>query len=142
MREALKQAEFAKKSNEVPIGAVIVKDGQVIGIGRNTNISSHSVAAHAEINAINEAGIRLKNYRLVDCDIYVTVEPCHMCAKAIVDARFRNLYFGTPEPKSGAIISIDNFLEKRFLNHTVSYEYGMLQDECSQLMKMFFSSRR
>lgn len=142
MKEALKQAELANSIDEVPVGAVIVKNFKVIGSGYNQNISSHSVAAHAEINAINDAGLFLRNYRLVDCDIYVTVEPCHMCAKAIVDARLRNLYFATPEPKSGAIISIDSFLDKRFLNHFVSYEYGFLQDECSNIIKNFFLSKR
>jgi tRNA(adenine34) deaminase len=142
MQEALKQAKLANKLQEVPVGAVVVSDSKIIATGHNTNISTHSVVNHAEINAINQASAFLQNHRLVNCDIYVTLEPCHMCAKAIVDARFSNLYFGTPEPKSGAIISIDNFLEKEFLNHTVCYEYGMLQDECRQLMKMFFSSRR
>ena len=95
MREALKQAKLAKSINEVPIGAVIIKNSKIIGSGYNQNISSHSVSAHAEIVAINEAGSFLKNYRLVDCDMYVTVEPCHMCAKAIIDARIKNLYFAT-----------------------------------------------
>ena len=117
MREALKQAKLAKSINEVPVGAIIVKNSKIIGSGHNQNISSHSVSAHAEINAINKAGLFLKNYRLVECDMYVTVEPCHMCAKAIVDARLRNLYFATPEPKSGAIISVDSFFEKNFRKH-------------------------
>jgi tRNA(adenine34) deaminase len=142
MREALKQAKLAKSINEVPIGAVIIKNSKIIGSGFNQNISSHSVSAHAEIVAINEAGSFLKNYRLVDCDMYVTVEPCHMCAKAIVDARLRNLYFATPEPKSGAIISIDSFLKKKFLNHVVNYEYGFLQEDCRNVIKNFFLSKR
>ena len=142
MREALKQAKLAKSINEVPVGAIIVKNSKIIGSGHNQNISSHSVSAHAEINAINEAGLFLKNYRLVECDMYVTVEPCHMCAKAIVDARLRNLYFATPEPKSGAIISVDSFFKKNFLNHVVDYEYGFLQEECSNIIKNFFISKR
>ena len=110
MQEALNQANLAKDISEVPIGAVVVKDSQIIGCGFNQNISMHSVAAHAEINAINQASKFIRNYRLIDCDLYVTVEPCHMCAKAIVDARIKNLYFGALEPKTGAVVSVDNFL--------------------------------
>ena len=102
MQEALNQANLAKDLSEVPIGAVVVKDSQIIGYGFNQNISMHSVAAHAEINAINQASQFIRNYRLIDCDLYVTIEPCHMCAKAIVDARIKNLYFGALEPKTGA----------------------------------------
>jgi len=142
MKEAIKQAILGQNIAEVPIGAVVTKNSKIIGTGFNTNISTHSVVAHAEINAINAASKFIKNYRLIDCNIYVTVEPCHMCAKAIVDARISKLYFSTPEPKSGAIISVDNFLNHNFLNHRVSYEHGMLQEECSQLMKNFFSSKR
>ena len=142
MQEALNQANLAKDISEVPIGAVVVKNSQIIGRGFNQNISMHSVAAHAEIIAINQASKFIRNYRLIDCDLYVTVEPCHMCAKAIVDARIKHLYFGTIEPKSGAIISVDNFLNHEFLNHKVNYEHGFLQEECSQLMKSFFLSRR
>jgi tRNA(adenine34) deaminase len=142
MKEAIRQAILGQDIAEVPIGAVVTKNSKIIGTGFNTNISTHSVAAHAEINAINAASKFIKNYRLIDCNIYVTVEPCHMCAKAIVDARISKLYFSTPEPKSGAIISVDNFLNHNFLNHRVSYEYGMFQEECSQLMKNFFSSKR
>ncbi|MDA9917269.1 nucleoside deaminase [Gammaproteobacteria bacterium] len=142
MKEAIRQAILGQDIAEVPIGAVVTKNSKIIGTGFNTNISTHSVAGHAEINAINAASKFIKNYRLIDCNIYVTVEPCHMCAKAIVDARISKLYFSTPEPKSGAIISVDNFLNHNFLNHRVSYEYGMFQEECSQLMKNFFSSKR
>ena len=142
MKVDIKQAILGQNIAEVPIGAVVSNNSKIIGPGFNTNISTHSVVAHAEITAINAASKFIKNYRLIDCDIYVTVEPCHMCAKAIVDARINKLYFSTPEPKSGAIISVDNFLNHNFLNHKVSYEYGMLQEECSQLMKKFFSARR
>ena len=142
MQEAIKQANIAKDLDEVPIGAVVVKNSKIIGRGFNQNILMHSVTAHAEINAINDAGQFLKNYRLIDCDIYVTLEPCHMCAKAIVDARIKNLYFATPEPKSGAVISIDNLLDKNFLNHHVGYQFGLMQQESSQLLKNFFSAKR
>ena len=102
----------------------------------------HSVAAHAEIIAINQASKFIRNYRLIDCDLYVTVEPCHMCAKAIVDARIRNLYFGALEPKTGAVVSVDNFLNHEYLNHKVSYDYGLLQAESSELLRNFFQLKR
>jgi tRNA(adenine34) deaminase len=142
MQEALRLANQAKDCSEVPVGAVVVRDSMIIGTGFNQNIAMHSVTAHAEMNAINEASKFLKNYRLINCDIYVTLEPCHMCAKAIIDARIKNLYFATPEPKSGAVISIDNLLDKNFLNHRVRYHHGLLQQESSELLKNFFSARR
>jgi len=142
MQEALNQANLAKDLSEVPIGAVVVKDSQIIGYGFNQNISMQSVAAHAEINAINQASQFIRNYRLVGCDLYVTVEPCHMCAKAIVDARIKNLYFGALEPKTGAVVSVDNFLNHEYLNHKVSYDYGFLQAESSELLRNFFQLKR
>ena len=142
MQAALNQANLAKDLSEVPIGAVVVKDSQIIGHGFNQNISMHSVAAHAEINAINQASKFIRNYRLIDCDLYVTVEPCHMCAKAIVDARIKNLYFGALEPKTGAVVSVDNFLNHEHLNHKVSYDYGLLQAESSELLRNFFQLKR
>ena len=142
MQEALNQANLAKDLSEVPIGAVVVKDSQIIGHGFNQNISMHSVAAHAEIIAINQASKFIRNYRLIDCDLYVTVEPCHMCAKAIVDARIKNLYFGALEPKTGAVVSVDNFLNHAYLNHKVSYDYGLLQAESSELLRNFFQLKR
>ena len=142
MQEALNQAYIAKKLNEVPVGAVVVCNSEIIAVGYNQNITTNSVVNHAEIIAINNASRFLKNYRLVNCDIYVTLEPCHMCAKAIIDARIRNLYFAALEPKTGSIISIDNFLDKKFLNHHVNYEHGILARESSQLLKSFFASKR
>jgi tRNA(adenine34) deaminase len=142
MREALNQAKLARKLNEVPVGAVIVSNSRIISLGHNQNIQTNSVINHAEIVAINNASKYLKNYRLVNCDIYVTLEPCHMCAKAIVDARIRNLYFACPEPKMGSVISVDNFLDKSFLNHKVHYEHGIFEKESSQMLKSFFASKR
>jgi len=142
MALAMELAEIAFKENEVPVGAVIVKDGMVIGTGFNQVIKKNSVSSHAEIIAINSASQTINNYRLNECEIYVTLEPCHMCAKAIVDARLKNLYFAAPEPKTGSIISIDNFLDKKFLNHKVHYEYGTLQQESSELLRNFFTSKR
>jgi tRNA(adenine34) deaminase len=142
MEQALIQAKIAKENNEVPVGAVVVQDNVIVGKGFNQNIYFNSVSAHAEIIAINDASNYLKNYRLINCEIYVTLEPCHMCAKAIVDARLKHLYFSTPDPKTGAIISIDSFLSKSFLNHKVNYEYGFLEKDSSLLLKKFFQARR
>ena len=142
MSEALRMAELAFKQNEVPVGAVVVKDGQIIGAGFNQVIANNSVASHAEINAINDASQNIQNYRLKDCNIFVTLEPCHMCAKAIVDARISNLYFGAIEPKTGAVQSIDNFFDKTHLNHNVKYQGGYLEESCVSLLKDFFLLRR
>ncbi|MBT4911697.1 MAG: nucleoside deaminase [Alphaproteobacteria bacterium] len=142
MKEAFKCAQEAFLINEVPVGAVIVRKRKIIGYGFNTVIKDHSVASHAEINAIKDASSSIENYRLLGCDIYSTLEPCHMCAKAIVDARISNLYFGALEPKTGSILSVDNFLEKLFLNHKVNYSYGYLENESRELLKSFFQSKR
>jgi tRNA(adenine34) deaminase len=142
MTIAMEFAETAFKENEVPVGAIVVKSGTIIGSGFNQVISTNSVSSHAEIIAINNASQTINNYRLKECDIYVTLEPCHMCAKAIVDARIKNLYFAAPEPKTGAIISVDNFLEKKFLNHRVHYEHGILCEESAELLRSFFASKR
>lgn len=142
MLAALDLAKIAYLDNEVPVGAVVVKDNQVIGKGHNQVITNNSVAAHAEIIAMNNASNFLKNYRLKDCDIYVTLEPCHMCAKAIVDARINFVYFGASEPKTGAIQSIDSFFDRHDLNHRVGYSGGIRMEESSELLKKFFQQRR
>lgn len=142
MEEAFKMAVIAYDNDEVPVGAVVVLDNVIIGKGFNSVISNNSVTSHAEINAINDASQTLKNYRLSNCEIYVTLEPCHMCAKAIVDARIRYLYFGAQEPKTGAIQSIDKFLDRPDLNHTVRYSGGYIAEESASLLQKFFRSRR
>ena len=142
MLQALAMADLAFANDEVPVGAVIVKDGKIIGRGFNQVIKQHSVVSHAEINAINAASQNIKNYRLNGCDLYVTLEPCHMCAKAIVDARISNLYFGAIEPKTGAVESIDQFLNKKHLNHNVRYQGGYLEESCAAILKEFFQLRR
>ena len=139
---AIEEAVKAKSLNEVPVGAVVVRENQVIGRGHNSVIRNNSIAAHAEINAINKASKTLNNYRLLNCDLYITLEPCHMCAKAIVDARIKNVYFAALEPKTGSIISVDNFFDKNFLNHKVNYFSGLMQQESSKLLKDFFLERR
>ena len=142
MMHAINLAKIAFNENEVPVGAIVVKDGEIIGKGFNQVISKNSIASHAEINAINDASETLKNYRLNNCDMYVTLEPCHMCAKAIVDARMNHVYFAAREPKTGAIESIDKFFEKSHLNHKVNSSGGYLEGESSKLLKEFFRSRR
>ena len=142
MLEAINMAKLAFENDEVPVGAVIVNNGEIIGRGFNQVIEKHSISSHAEINAINQASQFKKNYRLKNCDIYVTLEPCHMCAKAIVDARLNHLYYGAKEPKTGAIESIDQFLDRNDINHNVSFSGGHMKEESSELLKKFFVSKR
>ena len=142
MLEAMKMAKLAYDNDEVPVGAIIVKNEKIIGRGFNEVITQNSVSSHAEINAINQASKFTNNYRLNGCDIYVTLEPCHMCAKAIVDARIDKIIFATPEPKTGSLISIDNILDRLDFNHKVSYQHGLFAEESSMLLKNFFKQRR
>lgn len=142
MLQAICMANQAFLRDEVPVGAIVVKDGVIIGHGFNEVVTNNSVSCHAEINAINEAGKTIENYRLLGCEIYVTLEPCHMCAKAIVDARIDRLYFGAFEPKTGAVQSIDQFLDRKDLNHVVKYCGGYMQNESADLLKKFFKSKR
>lgn len=142
MALAIDEARKAYAIDEVPVGSIIVKNDEVISASFNQVVSQNSVTSHAEINAIEIASKKLKNYRLLDCDIYVTLEPCHMCAKAIVDARLTNLFFGALEPKTGAIISIDRFLDANHLNHHVNYSFGYLEKDSANLLRSFFRSKR
>ena len=142
MLEAINMAKLAYENDEVPIGAIIVHNGKIIGKGFNQVIKKNSISSHAEINAINQASQFKKNYRLNNCDIYVTLEPCHMCAKAIVDARLNHLYYGAKEPKTGAIESIDKFLDRKDINHNVVFSGGYMKGESSELLKNFFKSKR
>jgi len=142
MIEAMNMAKVAFENNEVPVGAIVVHDGEIIGRGFNQVITNNSVTSHAEINAINQASQFIKNYRLKECDMYVTLEPCHMCAKAIVDSRINSLYFGAYEPKTGAIESIDKFLDREDINHNVVFSGGHMKDQSSELLRKFFKSKR
>ena len=142
MLEAINMAKLAFYNEEVPVGAIVVNNGQIIGKGFNEVIKKNSVSSHAEINAINQASHFLNNYRLNNCDMYVTLEPCHMCVKAIVDARLDFIYFGAKEPKTGAIESIDRFLDRKDLNHKVAYSGGHMQEQSSELLREFFRSKR
>ena len=142
MEMALDEAQLSFNENEVPVGAIIVKDYAVIGTGHNTVITTINVTSHAEINAIIDASKNTNNYRLNNAKMYVTLEPCHMCAKAIIDARIDEVIFAAPEPKTGSIISIDNIYERIKFNHKTSYKYGLLMSESSNLLKKFFKTKR
>ena len=142
MLQALQLAAQAAKEGEVPVGAVVVKDNKIIGRGYNKPIGNHDPSAHAEIQALRDAAANLGNYRLPDTTLYVTVEPCSMCAGAIVHARVKTLVYGTLEPKSGVVDSQEEFFNSDFLNHQVEWRGGVLADEASRLMTAFFKGRR
>ena len=142
MKEALKEAEKAAAMGEVPIGAVVVKDGIIIGRGHNKTETAKDPTAHAEMEAIRAASAVLGGWRLLGCDMYVTAEPCSMCAGAIVWSRIENLYIGTMDPKAGACGSVFNIVQEDKLNHQVNVTTGILQEECSRLLKDFFRSLR
>ena len=142
MERAFELAVESFDDEEVPVGAVIVKDGKIIGEGRNKVISKNDVTSHAEINALRNASKNTNNYRHNDCLMYVTLEPCHMCAKAALDARLSSIVFAAKEPKTGSIVSVDNFLDKKLFNHTITYRYGLMEDRSSKLLKEFFRLRR
>jgi tRNA(adenine34) deaminase len=142
MREALALAEEAARAGEVPVGAVVVHDGRVIGRGWNQPIGSHDPTAHAEVVALRDAGRALGNYRLTGATLYVTVEPCLMCVGAMVHARIGTLVFGAPEPKGGAIESTARAHENPALNHRFVVVSGVLAADCAALLQRFFKSKR
>jgi tRNA(adenine34) deaminase len=141
MRRALWEAEKAAKKGEVPVGAVIVAGGEIISRGHNEPIRRSDPTAHAEVNALRKACRKIGNYRLRDCDLYVTLEPCAMCLGAMVQARIRSLVFGASDPKAGAVVSIMRFpFEKT--NHKMDVRGGVLAGESGQILKDFFRSKR
>ena len=142
MGEALLQAQRAADEGEVPIGAVVVKDGEIIGRGFNQNISLHDPSAHAEIMAMREAGSALGNHRLTGCSLYVTLEPCPMCAGAMIHARLDRVVFGASDPKTGAAGGKFNLLGDPAHNHAIDINGACLADDCSDLLKGFFRQRR
>ena len=142
MEEALKLARLAAEAGEVPVGAVVVKDGEIIGRGFNSTETDKDPTCHAEIKAIRQAAAALGGWRLSGCSMYVTLEPCSMCAGAIVLARLDALYIGTPDPKSGACVSLSQITTDSRLNHRVELHVGILQEECSAVMKDFFRKLR
>jgi len=142
MQLALAQARQAAASGEVPVGAVVVRHGEVIATGRNAPISAHDPTAHAEIVALRAAALALGNYRLEDCELYVTLEPCAMCSGAMLHARLNRVVFGAADPKTGAAGSVVNLFLEAALNHQTSLQGGVLADECGVLLQDFFRQRR
>ena len=142
MREALALAREAQVAGEVPVGAVVVKDGAVIGRGFNQPISRNDPTAHAEIMAMRDAALQLGNYRLTDCELFVTLEPCAMCAGAVLHARLARMVYGALDPKTGACGSVVNLFAESRLNHQTAVLGGVLAEESSALLQVFFSERR
>ncbi|MBR6523223.1 MAG: nucleoside deaminase [Clostridia bacterium] len=142
MKQAIQQAELAKAEGEVPVGAVVVKDGKVVARGRNNREKTLQADGHAEMQAIKEACKVLNSPFLNDCDIYVTLEPCPMCAGAILQARMRKVIFGAYEDKSGAVGSVFNLFYDFVMPHKVLFEGGVMEDECQRLMTDFFKEKR
>ena len=142
MREALVQAKKALKKGEVPIGAVVVLGDKIIGRGYNPPITTKDPTAHAEIIALKEASNRLDNYRLNEAIIYTTLEPCLMCAGALVHARIKKIIFAAQDTKSGVVVNNGGLIQSEFLNHKVSFEGGILEKQASKLLKDFFLEKR
>lgn len=142
MKEALKEAKKAYEKLEIPVGAVIVKEGKIIARAHNLKESKHDTTKHAEILAIQKASKKLESWRLIDCDMYVTLEPCSMCAGALINARIRKLYIGTLDEKTGACGSVLNLFEDYKFNHKIEIEKGIMQKECEEILKNFFKDLR
>ena len=142
MRHALKLASQSQAAGEVPVGAVVVKDGEIVGRGFNAPISRRDPSAHAEMMALRDAAQRLGNYRLVGCELFVTLEPCLMCAGAMMHARIARLVYGASDPKTGACGSVLDVFAERRLNHHAEVTGGVLAEECGAMLSNFFAMRR
>ena len=142
MQQAIEQAQLAAIAGEVPVGAVLVRDGQVISKAFNKPITNHDPSAHAEMLALRQAALAEQNYRLPGTTLYVTLEPCAMCAGAMLHARVDRIVFGAPDPKTGAAGSVVDLFAMKQINHQTSIEGGIMGDECGQLLKNFFKERR
>jgi tRNA(adenine34) deaminase len=142
MQQAIEQAHLAAIAGEVPVGAVLVRDGQVISKAFNQPITNHDPSAHAEMLALRQATLTEQNYRLPGTTLYVTLEPCAMCAGAMLHARVDRIVFGAPDPKTGAAGSVVDLFAMKQINHQTSIEGGIMGDECGQLLKNFFKERR
>ena len=142
MQEALRAAQRALDAAEVPVGAVVVRAGKIVGRGFNRNIADSDPAAHAEIFALREAGASIGNHRLSDCELYATIEPCAMCAGAMVHARIRRLIYGADDPKGGAVHSVLRVINHPSLNHQMEIRGGVLAGTCAEVLQDFFRSRR
>jgi tRNA(adenine34) deaminase len=142
MQRALELAAIAEQQGEVPIGAIVVKDDQIIGEGYNAPISQNDPSGHAEIRALRQAAATLGNYRLLNCSLYVTIEPCLMCVGALVHARIKELVYGATEPKTGAVCSAFSVLDAPSHNHQIEVRHGVLAEECATKLREFFQQRR
>ena len=142
MKEALKEAKKAYNKLEVPVGAVIVKDGKIIARAHNLKETKYDTTKHAEILAIQKASKKLESWRLIDCEMYVTLEPCSMCAGALINARIKKVYIGALDEKTGAAGSVLNLFQDYTFNHKVEVEKGVLQTDCEKILKDFFKMLR
>jgi len=142
MQEALLLAQKAQEEGEVPVGALLVQDNKILGQGWNRPVASHDPSAHAEIQAIRHAGRVVGNYRLPGSTLYVTLEPCTMCAGAIIHARIKRLVFGAYDPRTGAVESVTQVLDQPHHNHKTAYQGAVMESECAQLLKAFFAAKR
>ena len=142
MEEALRCAQRALEAGEVPVGAVVVCDGRIVGRGWNRNIADSDPTAHAEVIALRGAGATAGNHRLEDCDLFATIEPCAMCAGALVHARIRRLVYGADDPKAGAVHSVIEVVNHPLLNHKIEVRGGVLAGRSAEMLQSFFRSRR
>ena len=142
IKQALKEAEKAYKKLEVPVGAVIVKDGKIIARAHNQKETKTDTTKHAEILAIQKASKKLESWRLIDCEMYITLEPCSMCAGAIINSRIKKVYIGAMDEKTGAVGSVLNLFEDYTFNHKVESETGIMKKECQETLKKFFKELR
>jgi tRNA(adenine34) deaminase len=142
MEEALRAAQRALEMGEVPVGAVVVRDGQIVGRGGNRNLANSDPTAHAEIVALRQAGASIGNHRLEGCELFATIEPCALCAGALVHARLKRLVYGADDPKAGAIRSVMQVMNHPSLNHRMEVRSGVLAGRCAELLQSFFRSRR
>ena len=142
MEEALRQAQRALEAGEVPVGAVVVCGGQIVGRGFNRNLLDEDPTAHAEIVALRKAARKIGNHRLLQCELYATIEPCSMCAGALMHARLRRLVYGADDPKAGAVHSVLSVLNHTALNHRMVVEGGVLAGRCAEMLRAFFRARR
>jgi len=142
MEEALRTAQRALEAGEVPVGAVVVCEGKIVGVGWNRNLRESDPTAHAEIVALREAGRNVGNHRLEDCELFATIEPCAMCAGALVHARLKRLVYGADDPKAGAVHSVMQVLNHPQLNHRMAVRGGVLAGRCAEVLQEFFRRRR
>ena len=142
MEQAIKEAKKAYKKLEVPVGAIIVKNGEIIARAYNQKETKTDTTKHAEILAIQKASKKLKSWRLIDCEMYVTLEPCSMCAGAMINSRIKKVYIGAMDEKTGAVGSVLNLFEDYIFNHKVEFEKGILEEKCQKILKEFFKDLR